>query len=202
MMSKSAIRNGTLLVAVCGVLAWSWPSGAHSAEQVSVASGAQAELEADTPPQTVPEKIDGVFAKAVEVVETLLFTRLFQTDRDFVTYTHREVYVRDRGTQGSYQRWGDAKEGRQELTERDLRFMAARGELLAGQTIAGEPQQYSWGKIGDRLVETITVQIPTKLPALQLNDGDKFAFEDRSVNAFGFALEITFKLPGVFNSSH
>ena len=35
-----------------------------------------------------------------------------------------------------------------------------------------------------------------------LNDGDEFAGKGGAVNTFGFALEIPFELPGVFNSSH
>jgi hypothetical protein len=183
MMSKSAIRIGLLFVVVSTVLAGNWPAGVISAEPAGTGSDKGAELQEDAPPLTIPEKIDGVFAKAVGIVDYILFTRLFQTEREFVSYTHREVYLRDRGTQGTYQRWGDAQGGRQELTERDIRFMDARGELLAGQTIEGKPRQYSWGKVTTadssgkeetRLVETVTVLVPHKLETLPLKDGDKF----------------------------
>ncbi len=169
MMSKSAMWTSTLVVMVLGLLIEASP--ARSAEPVVASSPAVTE---DAPPPSVTEKIDGVFDQAVGVVEVMLFHRLFQTEQEYVTYTQREVYVRDRGTSGAFQRLGDAGGGRKELAERDIRIMAARGELLAGQTIGDEPQQYRWGKIGDRLVETITVLVPLKLPSFQIQDGDKF----------------------------
>jgi hypothetical protein len=174
MMSKSLIRNAALIVVVCGLVVWSWSALAISAEPAGPVAANEPQLVEVAQPQTLPEKIDGAFAGVVSVVEKLLFHRLFQTEREFVTYSQREVFARDRGTTGAYQRLGDAGQGRTELTERDIRFMAARGELLDGHTIEGEPQQYRWGLIGERAVETITVRVPNEIGGLKLRDGDKF----------------------------
>ena len=169
MMSKFAFRTGILAVAVSGLLGWS--VRVSSAENTTPLGTALIE---EGPPQTVTESIDGVFAKAVAVVEKFMFHRLLKTERQYVTYSHREVYVRDRGTAGVWQRLGGEGQPATELTARQVRFMAARGELLAGQTIHGEPQIYRWGRIGDRAVESITVRVPHDVDGLRMQDGDKF----------------------------
>jgi len=171
MMSKSAIRIGTLAVALWGLFIGRSPAVAYAADPVTPSSEVLTE---DAPPKSVPEKIDGVFAPAVAVLEKVLFYRLFKTEREYVTYSHREIYVRDRGTSGVFTKMGKAGDAPQELTDRDIRFMAARGELIKGQTIGNEPQQYRWGRIGTRLVETITERVPQEIGELRLRDGDKF----------------------------
>ena len=147
------------------------PAAANAAESMTTNSEVLTE---DAPPQSMPEKIDGAFAPAVALLEKGLFHRLFKTEREYVTYSHREVYVRDRGTTGVFTRMGATGDASQELTDRDIRFMAARGELLEGQTIDDEPRQYRWGRIGTRLVESITVRVPHEVGDLVLRDGDKF----------------------------
>lgn len=141
-------------------------------------AAASPKLEADAPPKTLPEKIDGVFAKAVSVVESLMFHRLFQTNQDYVVYRHQVVYTRPRGTDGPFQRLGEGT-GALQLTDREIRIFAARGELTPGRTIAGEPRPYSWGKLDGQDVEVIKVKVPsepleTGKGATKLGDGDKF----------------------------
>jgi AGCS family alanine or glycine:cation symporter len=135
-------------------------------------------LVADAPPKTLADKIDGVFAKAVSVVEVLLFHPLFQSKQDYIVYRNQIVYSRPRGTDSAFQKLGNGP-GARELSDREIRIFSARGELVRGQTIAGNPQPYSWGKLDGKDVEVIKVKVPSEPLNLgkavsQFTDGSKF----------------------------
>jgi AGCS family alanine or glycine:cation symporter len=171
MMSKSVMRIGKWAIAWLGLCMAYPPNVALSADPVATTVEKYVE---DSLPPTAMERVDGMFAKAVSVAEKVLFHRLFLTQREYVTYSHREVYVRDRGTMGPFVHLGGTGSGPQELSDREIRFMAARGDLLEGQTIDGQPRQYRWGQVGDRSVEAIIVRVPQEFAGQQLRDGDKF----------------------------
>ena len=128
------------------------------------------------PPPTAMQKLDGVFANAVDGMALVLFKRLFTTEREYVVYEQVEYYVRDRGTAGPFERHDPAGTyAAEDLDDAAISVRAARNELLDGDVVDGEQQDYRLGMIGDREVEFIAVKIPNLDPPI--HHGDKYVLD-------------------------
>lgn len=152
-------------------------------------SQSTSDLQIIQPRQSLPDRVDAVFKRAVEIVDSLIFHRLFQTKREYIVYELHETYTRPRGSQVPYRRLGDGQ-GPLEISDRELRFLDGRGELLPGQFIDGQPQPYSLGQLNGVDVEVLDHKIPSQ-PMLagsrqiSLSHGDKFVRElGRGQNSF------------------
>ncbi|MDG2380351.1 MAG: alanine/glycine:cation symporter family protein [Pirellulaceae bacterium] len=102
------------------------------------------------------ERVDAGFAKAVDAIASVLFRRLFATDREYVQMDHAEDYVRDVGSHGDFEKYdpnGEYPEAK--LTPQQVDGLGARGMLVLGN----EANEIRRGKIGDRQVEYVVVEL-------------------------------------------
>ena len=174
MMSKMTARISLWAIACLGILTFTSTQLAYSADPVDPITAKASDFIEESPPPTGLQRVDHLFAKAVSIANNILFHRLFKTQQEYVVYQNREIYVRDRGTEGPFILLQRGVAAPPELSDREIRFMAARGEVLPGQTIDGQPQFYRLGRVGNRLVEAVQVEFPTQFAGVTLRDGDKF----------------------------
>ncbi len=128
------------------------------------------------PPPSGLESLDHVFERAVDVMNAVLFYRLGTTERQYVVYERGERYVRDRGTNGPFLKYGPNAAA--SLDDDDLQLQSAKGRLIGGDHDAGRVQYYRIGRIGERPVEYVTVKIPHENPSIPY--GAKFVHDAES----------------------
>lgn len=140
-------------------------------------------LIAQPAPLSVTERIDQQFARVVDVIEGVMFRRLFQTERSSIIYSHQADYVRDRGTTGPFVFYSStAPVTDSSLTDQQVLLLSARGELAPGQTIDGQSQPFRHMRAEERLLEVVTVRRGEELPnvaadtttPLKVMDGARF----------------------------
>lgn len=141
--------------------------------------GHRDELVEEPPPPGVFERIDGVFASAVSAIETILFHRLGKQERLTVVFAKHSVYARERGSDGPFFRLDPDNAPPASLTLAELELSSARGDLLPGHVIQGEPRIYRLGRIGQRPVEYVVVK-RSGGPRDEFRYGDKFALDQQT----------------------
>ena len=158
--------NWSLVPVISGVFAVSLLLGSSGrtarAEEPGVDPAPRAdyrvELDEKPEPQDPAQWIDGKFTPAVDLVETVLFYKLFAGERQFVQMDHVEHYVRPRGGKQSFERLDPNGEWPADsITEQEAEALSARGKLIA----KGE-NPWQKGRRGDRLVEFVAVVIDNK----------------------------------------
>lgn len=137
-----------------------------------------------TPPApTLVESIDDAFKQAVDVMNAVLFYRLFTSERQYVVYERSEVYTRPAGADDApFVRSGPAEGGSsEELSGTDIALLGARDRLLPGDLIDGERRNYRLGEqTGSEkaAVEYITVKVPHEDPPIPY--GARYVYNPQS----------------------
>lgn len=134
-MSRWHWWTGVALVMLLGCSTWQ--------PVIRAADPSLKKLIAQPAPLSVAERIDQQFARVVDVIDGVMFRRLFQTERLSIVYSHQADYVRDRGTTGPFVLYsGTAPVTDSSLTDSQVLLLSARGELASGQTIDGQSQPF------------------------------------------------------------
>ncbi|MEX0818098.1 MAG: alanine/glycine:cation symporter family protein, partial [Pirellulaceae bacterium] len=107
------------------------------------------------PAPTALQRIDGVFAMAVDGMATILFKRLFQREQTYIQFDERDDYARDRGSKEAFRRVeADGSLSNEEtLSEEDVERLDVLGKLVPGQSGVVRA-----GKLEGEPVEFVTVQ--------------------------------------------
>ncbi|MCA8999905.1 MAG: hypothetical protein KDA80_23115, partial [Planctomycetaceae bacterium] len=113
----------------------------------------------DPPPPTSLEKLDSVFKSAVNVMELLLFYRLGQTERDYIQFQPGTPYVRDRGSEGNFEKLNDGDPyPASKLTPDEVQILGAQKKTTGGHTLDGAVRSYRHGILGNELVDYVIVK--------------------------------------------
>jgi len=134
------------------------------------------QLDEPKAPLGVMEKIDGVFGKAVELMDMIFFFRIGKTKRNYVQYNHLEYYQRDRDSDAPFKKYnlnnprGDFED--LSLTAAEANGLAARDKLVIGSDAQGKPRSFRHGLIDGRPVEYVTVVIDTSSKYVEIAGAD------------------------------
>lgn len=151
-------------------------------EQAQTSSTTQStvpDIEEKPPAKTFFQSVDGKFKTAVNFIEHVLFYRLGKSEREYIVFERKSIYQRERGSQQPFKNIDpQSSDSKQELSEQEVKVLAAQGELLDGHTIDGESQLYRIGTLNGQEVEYITVKQDS--PNGQVKFGDRFAYRPES----------------------
>jgi len=122
----------------------------------------------DAEPKEKPkvlEQIDSAFAKAVEYMAGVLFYRLGAQTEKFVSFTGSDIYVREKGSEGPFQKLTvDGLSADETIAPDDLEALFYRKKLIDPVTV--DDRYYRMGKLDDQEVEYLAV----KLPPVEIGD--------------------------------
>ena len=118
------------------------------------------ELDEKPPEETAMEKIDGVFGAMVNAMAKVFFYRIGRTEQEYIETNHLDYYVRDRGSEEPFKKLGHIDDDEpSELTDKDAEALAAQGKLVLSARKDNEKPYMRQGKIDDREVDYVTVNI-------------------------------------------
>lgn len=148
-----------------------------SSPQARVAPSVQ--VSEQVPAPTLVDRIDGVFAGAVGMMEQVLFYRLGKSSREYIQFNWTSVYVRPAGSSAAFQNVSPAVAGEEESLDADeVEVLAAQGKLLPGHVVGGEQQYYRIGTLAGENVEYVTVK--RDAPNGLARYGQRFAYQASS----------------------
>lgn len=129
--------------------------------------------------ETVPvpsslEKVDGLFKRAVDLIESLLFYRLGRTDREYIIFEPETTYVRDAGFDGPFLKLNaNEPHPAAEISADELELLQNQGKTNGGHVIDGIARPYRQGTLDGRPIEYATVKgADVSIP--QVGHGSKF----------------------------
>lgn len=148
---------------------------AEPTESLQVAADSKLTVTEQPPAKTVLQNVDAVFKKAVNVMETVLFYRIGRTERTFIVFERLDVYQRSRGSTEPFEILNSTEIGEpQELSDSQVKVLAAQGKLLEGHVLNSAQQPYRNGMLNDALIEYVTVKRDS--PDGEVKNGNRFAF--------------------------
>ncbi|MCO6456527.1 MAG: alanine:cation symporter family protein [Pirellulaceae bacterium] len=139
------------------------PAGTSAAGGVAGSNSAAAfrapfRVELDQPPArpTLTQRIDGQFARIVNYMQTVLFYRLGQREQRYLQFEQNEYYVRDRDSDGPFTMLDPSGQP----TETQLSPQEVERRTILGKFVRdAEGRAIRLGRVGNRLVEFVTVKI-------------------------------------------
>ena len=153
----------------------------NQAEQAGAVAFERPEITDEPPPQSTFERVDGIFADAVNVIATVLFYQLGKTERDYIVFERNSVYIRSRGSTDLFQNLNPDDPGQpQTLTDEQVELLAAQGRLVDGHTIEGSAKYYRLGSVDGQPIEYVTIKQDS--PDGTVSYGDRFSFNPESTD--------------------
>jgi AGCS family alanine or glycine:cation symporter len=116
------------------------------------------------PEPTIVQRIDGVFATAVDYMLKVLFYRIGSRNEEYIVFTGSHQYVRDKGSDGPFRRLTpDGLSETDTISPDDLESLFYRKKMVDAVTKDAEDgnvRYFRYGELDDKKIEYLTVRVP------------------------------------------